>query len=122
MRERTSLWLMLYGVYLHNCCRSLTRASRASEPLLKRSHVAVWHWVQRLAPTADRFDVDRRRVGCILVAYTRRWHASGEGVQAWVWAAFEPRLRCFLALRVSWLQSSYAAQPLPPRAQGQVRP
>jgi len=97
---------MLHGVYLYYCCGSLVRASRALEPYVKRSHVAVWKWVQRLAPIADRFDVDRRRVRCLLLDETMVYVG---GVQAWVWVAFEPYLRCFLAFRVSWLQNAVAA-------------
>ena len=40
----------------------MIRASRALEPYVKRSHIAVWHWVQRLAPIADRFDAAQRLV------------------------------------------------------------
>jgi putative transposase len=106
MRERTSLWVMLYGVYLYYCCGGLVRASRALEPYVKRSHVAVWKWVQRLAPIADRLDVDRRVVRCLLVDETM---IRVGGLQAWVWVAFEPHLRCFLAFHLSWQQSSLAA-------------
>src|SRR5438132_14273689 len=61
-RERTSLPLMLYGVYVYLCSNSLRRASRILEPLVERSHEAIRQWVQRLAPICDRFDVDRRLV------------------------------------------------------------
>jgi putative transposase len=93
---------MLYGVYLYYCCNSLVRASRALEPWVKRSHVAIWNWVQRLAPFCDRFDVDRKLVRAIFIDETM---IKIRGRQAWVWVAFEPGLRCFLAFRISYNQS-----------------
>ena len=59
-RERTPMALMLYGVYLYYAPRSLRLASRALERITRRSHVSIWKWVQRFAPVADRFSVDRR--------------------------------------------------------------
>jgi putative transposase len=102
IRRRTSPWLMLYGVYLYYCCNSLVRASRALEPWVKRSHVSIWRWVQRLAPLCDRFDVDRKLVRTIFVDETM---IKIRGRQAWVWVAFEPGLRAFLAFRISYNQS-----------------
>jgi putative transposase len=90
---------MLYGVYLYYCCNSLIRASKALEPFIGRSHVSIWRWVQRLAPLCDRFDVDRRLVSSIFVDETM---IRVKGRQAWVWVAFEPGLRVFLAFRVSY--------------------
>ena len=93
---------MLYVVYLYYCCNSLIRASKALEPYVHRSHVSIWRWVQRLAPICDRFDVDRRRVRIIFVDGTM---IKIRGRPAWVWVAFEPRLKVFLAFRISYNQS-----------------
>src|SRR5881398_1718095 len=70
IRERTSLPLMLYGVYVYLCSNSLRRASTILEPIVKRSHEAIRQWVQRLAPICDGFDVDRRLVSSIFVDET----------------------------------------------------
>ncbi len=102
IRERTSLPLILYGVYVYLCSNSLRRASRILEPLLERSHEAIRQWVQRLAPVCDRFDVDRRRVRRIFVDETM---IRVRGRQAWVWVAYEPVLKVFLGFRVSYNQS-----------------
>ena len=90
---------MLYGVYLYYCCNSFTRASRALEPYVKRSSVAIWNWLQRLAPICDRFDVDRSMVSCIYVDETMVYI---KGIQAWVWVAYEPVKKIFLAFRISY--------------------
>jgi putative transposase len=97
---------MLYGVYLYYCCNSLIRASRALEPFVRRSHVSIWRWVQRLAPLCDRFDVDRRLVRSIFVDETM---IRIRGRRAWVWVAYEPGLRAFLAFRISYNQSTLDA-------------
>jgi putative transposase len=93
---------MLYGVYLYYCCNSLIRASRALEPYVKRSHVSIWRWLQRLAPICNRFDVDRRLVRRIFVDETM---IKIRGRRAWVWVAYEPALRVFLSFRISYNQS-----------------
>jgi putative transposase len=101
-RRRTPLALMLYGVYVYLCSNSLRRASRILEPVVDRSHEAIRSWVQRLAPVCDRFDVDRRLVSLIFVDETM---IRIRGRQAWVWVAFEPGLRTFLAFRISYNRS-----------------
>jgi len=105
-RERTSLPLILYGVYVYLCSNSLRRASRILEPLMERSHEAIRSWVQRLAPVCDRFDVDRRRVHRIFVDETM---IRIRGRQAWVWVAYEPMLKVFLGFRISYNQSTLDA-------------
>ncbi len=93
---------MLYGVYVYLCSNSLRRASRILEPLVERSHEAIRQWVQRLAPICDRFDVDRRLVSLIFVDETM---IRIRGREAWVWVAFEPGLRVFLAFHISYNRS-----------------
>jgi putative transposase len=105
-RERTSLPLILYGVYVYLCSNSLRRASRILEPLMERSHEAIRSWVQRLAPVCDRFDVDRRRVRRIFVDETM---IRIRGRQARVWVAYEPMLKVFLGFRISYNQSTLDA-------------
>ena len=40
-RERTSLWVMAYGVYVHYSALSLRKASSILEPVQRRSHEAI---------------------------------------------------------------------------------
>ena len=105
-RERTSLPVILYGVYVYLCSNSLRRASRILEPLVDRSHEAIRQWVQRLAPVCDRSDVGRRRVRRIFVDETM---VKIRGRQAWIWVAYEPGLKRFLHFRVSYNQSGLDA-------------
>jgi transposase-like protein len=96
---------MLYGMYVYLCADSLRRASRILEPLVVRSHEAIRQWVQRLAPICDGFDVDRRSVSSIFVV-DETMMIRIRGRPAWVWVAFEPGLRTFLAFHVSYKQPS----------------
>ncbi|MFQ6134399.1 MAG: DDE-type integrase/transposase/recombinase [Nitrososphaerales archaeon] len=94
VRERTPLWLMMYGVYLYFASRSLRLASRSLEPIVGRSHVALWKWIQRFAYLADRFGVDRCAVKHIFVDETL---IRVKGREYWLWIAYEPSLdRCLL--------------------------
>ena len=93
---------MLYGVYVYLCSNSLRRASKILEPLVVRSHEAIRQWVERLAPICDRFEFDRTLVRSIFVDETM---IRIRGRRAWVWVAFEPGLRVFLAFRITYNQS-----------------
>ena len=97
-RERTPLALMAYGVYLYYCSRSLRLASRSLEPAIERSHVSIWHWVQRLGPLAETLRVDRRNVKQIFVDETL---IRFRGREYWLWIAYEPRLRRCLMMHLS---------------------
>ncbi|MFQ6075316.1 MAG: hypothetical protein ACE5Z5_04165 [Candidatus Bathyarchaeia archaeon] len=105
IRERTPPAIILYGAYLVFEGLSLRAASRALEPLIKRSHVALWKWVQGLAPLEGLFRA--RRITCFLVDETM---VRIRGEEAWVRVAYEPRQRRFLALDVAWTRSSLSAE------------
>jgi putative transposase len=92
----------LYGVYVYLCSNSLRRASCILDPIIERSHEAIRQWVQRLAPVCDKLVIDRRRVRRIFVDETM---IRIRGRQAWIWVAYEPRLRMFLSFRISYNQS-----------------
>jgi transposase-like protein len=97
-RERTPVPLMLYGVYLYYASRSLRLASRALEPMVERSHVSIWKWVQRVAPFAERFSVPRKGVERIFVDETL---INVSGREYWLWIAYEPMLRRCLMMHLS---------------------
>jgi putative transposase len=98
-RERTPLPLMVYGVYLYYASRSLRLASRCLEPIIERSHVSIWHWIQRFGELSNRVDqVDRRRVRRIFVDETL---IKVKGREYWLWIAYEPELDRCLMMRLS---------------------
>jgi putative transposase len=98
VRERTPIGLMAYGVYLYYASRSLRLASKILEPIIARSHVSIWNWVQRFASLADRFSVDRRDVERIFVDETL---ITIKGREYWLWIAYEPSLDRCLMMRLS---------------------
>jgi transposase-like protein len=50
--------------------RSYRFASKSLEPIIKRTHVSIWKWVQKYSKLADRFKVKRHLVKEILVDET----------------------------------------------------
>ncbi|MEM2896893.1 MAG: DDE-type integrase/transposase/recombinase [Candidatus Bathyarchaeia archaeon] len=104
IRERTPIWLMIYSVYLYFCSTSLRKASKALEIWIKRSHTAIWNWVQRLSSLADRFKPGG--VECVLIDETQIKIGDKE---AWVWLAFEPYRKAFLGFHISFTRNSLDA-------------
>jgi hypothetical protein len=100
-----------------SCSNSLRRASTILEPIVKRSHEAIRQWVQRLAPICDAFDLDRKLV--VSSIFVDETMISVKGKQAWLWIAFEPGLRVFLAFRIGYHpQSIPRCLPVPEGAGG----
>gem|GEM_PF-2541076 len=78
--------------------RSFRLAAKSLAPIEKRSHVAVWKWVQRYADCADRFRTDRRLVSTIFVDETL---LQIDGHNYWLWIAYEPAIDTCLAMHLS---------------------
>jgi putative transposase len=98
-RNRTSSVDIGYGLYLYFLGLSTRNVARALSFLhiVKRSHVAIWNWIQKYRPQRPKsrrkdkiteFIVDETlvKVGC---------------KYAWLWIAIEPENREILAQRIS---------------------
>ncbi|MGC9145641.1 MAG: hypothetical protein ACP5GS_05965 [Nitrososphaeria archaeon] len=46
---------------------SLRKVSHALEPAIKRSHVAIWKWIQKCSFALNSFDADKKDVKIILI-------------------------------------------------------
>ena len=68
-RKRTPIALILYALYLYFSSLSLRRASHVLEPIIKRSHVAIWKWIQKHSFVFD-FDVDKHDVNSMFIDET----------------------------------------------------
>ncbi|MFP3214222.1 MAG: hypothetical protein RXR18_03310 [Nitrososphaeria archaeon] len=102
-RKRTPIALILYALYLYFSSLSLRRASHVLEPIIKRSHVAIWKWIQKYSFVLDSFDVDKHDVNSIFIDET-------EINFSWkLWVAYEPKLKVFLSFYISWHQNSLDA-------------
>ena len=89
IRNRTPYLLKIYAIYLYYSARSLRLASKCLEPLIRRSHVAIWKWLQHM--DISNFVVDRRRekrrIKCIMIDETM---ITIKGEVYWLWIAYEP--------------------------------
>jgi len=68
-RNRTPIALILY-IFNYFSSLSLRRASHVLEPIIKRSHVAIWKWIQKYSFVLDSFDVDKHDVNSIFIDET----------------------------------------------------
>jgi len=66
-RKRTPIAFILSKPYFSSL--SLKIASHVLEPIIKRSHVAIWKWIQKYSFVFD-FDVDKHDVNSIFVNET----------------------------------------------------
>lgn len=99
-RTRTSPAIVSYGLYLYFSSRSFRLAARClSSSIMKRSHVAIWKWVQKYSNLADRFlQTDKRLVRVIFVDETL---LQIDGKDYWLWIAYEPALNICLMMHLS---------------------
>jgi len=49
---------------------SLRKASYVLEPIIKRSHVAIWKWIQKYSLVLGSFDVNKHDVNSIFIDET----------------------------------------------------
>jgi putative transposase len=95
---RTHPAIISYGLYLYFSSRSLRLAAKCLESTIRRSHVAIWKWVQKYSNCADMFISDRCLVKEILVDETL---LRVDGQDYWLWIAYEPNLNRCLMMNLS---------------------
>ncbi len=103
-RKRTDPLAVLYGLYLYFLGLSFRGVSLALDPFVKRSHMAVWEWVQRYEPHRV-FDV--KRIQAFLVDET---YVKVGSFEAWVWVAVEPVHRFIVGVHLSRHQNMIVAE------------
>jgi transposase-like protein len=72
----------------------LRRASHVLEPIIKRSHVLIWKWIQKYYLVLNSFDVEKHNVNFID-------ETKINVREAWLWVAYEPQLKAFL-MKLIW--------------------
>jgi putative transposase len=97
-RARTHPAVVRYSLYLYYSSRSFRLAAKCLSSLVKRSHVAIWKWVQRYAFLADRFRIDKHKIRQIFVDETL---VKIDGLEYWLWVAYEPNLDVCLMMHLS---------------------
>jgi putative transposase len=98
-RIRTDPAIIAYGLYLYFNSRSYRFASKSLDPIIKRTHVSIWNWVQKYSILADRFVIiGKRKVQKIFVDETL---LKINGQHYWLWLAYEPNLHVCLIFHLS---------------------
>jgi hypothetical protein len=89
-RNRTRPFLIRYALYLYFLGLSLSNTSKALEPFVDRSYVAIWYWIQEFNPI-DIFPNKKKKsriVAFIIIDETIVHIGSAE--EAWLWVVIEP--------------------------------
>src|SRR3982750_3879019 len=97
-RNRTSSEHIGHGLYLYFLGLSTRNVAKALSFLhiVKRSHVAIWKWIQRYRP--KRISSKRRGISGFIVDETA---IKAGSEYTWLWVAIEPKYRQILALSIS---------------------
>ncbi len=101
---------MYYAVYLVFEGLSFRACSRAIQPLIKRTHKAVWDWYQEIGEDKSfhkLFRLGRERVNIFAVDETGIIVA---GNQAFLLIAFEPFEKRILGLHLAWTPSQLSVE------------
>jgi putative transposase len=95
---RTHPAIISYGLYLYFSSRSFRLAAKCLQSTIRRSHVAIWKWVQKYSDYADRFVVEKCKVKKVFVDETL---IQIDGHDFWLWIAYEPNLNRCLMMHLS---------------------
>ena len=105
-RNRTSTVIVLYSLYLYFLGLSLRNTSKALDIFddEKRSHIAVWNWIQRFGSLPI---YKRKRVSAFIIDETViqiGWK------QFWLWICIEPVHKSVLGIYISEERNMFVAE------------
>ena len=95
-RNRTASKYIGYGLYLYFLGLSYRNTSKALAQFVKRSHIAVWKWIQRYKP--QKIARKRKRISEFIIDETLVKIGS---TYMWICVAIELKSREILALNIS---------------------
>jgi putative transposase len=90
--------IISYGLYIYFSSRSFRLAVKCLGSTIRRSHVAIWKWVQKYSDYVDGFVVEKCKVKRIFVDETL---LSIDGQSYRLWIAYEPTLNRCLIMNLS---------------------
>ena len=61
-RDRTKPFLIRYALYLYFLGLSLRSTSKALEPFVERSYVAIWYWIEQFDPKHEHPNKRKTRI------------------------------------------------------------
>lgn len=96
-RNRTRPFLIRYASYLYFLGLSLRSTSKALEPFVDRSYVAIWYWIQGFNPS----DVFPNKKKNRIVAVIDKTIVQIDDIDAWLWVAIEPIHHRILGVSIS---------------------
>ena len=107
IRNRTSFEDITYGLYLYFLGLSYRNAAKALSSRIKkkRSHVAVWKWVQKYKP--ERIFTKRKRIFEFIIDETQLKVGNN---YFWIWIAIESSDRTVLGVRISAERNMFVAE------------
>jgi putative transposase len=97
-RDRTKPFLIRYALYLYFLGLSLRSTSKALEPFVERSYVAIWYWIQEFNPKHLYPYKKKSRIAAFIIDETQIQIGSTE---AWLWVAVEPIHHKILGVYIS---------------------
>jgi putative transposase len=97
-RDRTKPFLIRYALYLYFLGLSLRSTSKALEPFVERSYVAIWYWIQELNPKHLYPNKKKSRITAFIIDETQIQIGPNE---AWLWVAIEPIHSRILGIYIS---------------------
>ena len=97
-RDRTKPFLIRYALYLYFLGLSLRSTSKALEPFVERSYVAIWYWIQEFNPKHLYPNKKKSRITAFVIDETQIQIGSTE---AWLWIAVEPIHHKILGVYIS---------------------
>jgi putative transposase len=97
-RNRTKPFLIRYALYLYFLGLSLRSTSKALEPFINRSYVAVWYWIQEFDPKHVYPNKKKSRITAFIIDETQIQIGTNE---AWLWIATEPIRHKILGIYIS---------------------
>ena len=97
-RNRTRPFLIRYGLYLYFLGLSLRSTSRALQPFVDRSYVAIWYWIQQFDPKNVFPNKKKSRIVAFIIDETMIQIGNTD---AWLWVAIEPIHHQILGVYIS---------------------
>jgi transposase-like protein len=87
-RNRTRPFLIKYALYLYFLGLSLRSTSKALEPFIDRSYIAIWYWIQEFNPNDVFPNKKKARIAAFVIDETLIQIGATDDARLWV--ALEP--------------------------------
>ncbi len=97
--NRTRPFLIRYALYLYFLGLSLRSTSKALEPFINRSYVAVWHWIQEFNPKDVFPNKKKARIPAFVI--DEKLIQIGDTDDACLWVTIEPIHNRILGVSIS---------------------